>query len=300
MSCPPIVIFTYKRFETLQLTIDALKKNYLAANSDLLLFSDAAKNIEDQPSISLVRNYLESVNGFKSVTIKKATVNKGLANSIIDGVTEVLKSYDTVIVLEDDLIASHNFLKFMNEALNYYASVPKVFSVSGYTFDMKIPPDYSYDVYFTKRSSSWGWATWKDRWNRIDWEVKDYLLFSKDRNAQRQFDKMGSDLTGMLKKQMTGKINSWAIRWCYHQFKYDLYTVFPLKSKITNIGFDRQATHTNQKYNRFTTVLDLTGQTDFNLPSQARMDSFFTKQFTAKYSLYQRIIYRIINQFFFL
>src|SRR3989442_13875128 len=102
MSCPPIVIFAYKRLEALQLVIDSLKKNYLAANSDLFLFSDAAKDNEEQPLISRVRNYLESVNGFKSVTIKKADTNKGLANSIIDGVTEVLKNYDNVIVLEDD------------------------------------------------------------------------------------------------------------------------------------------------------------------------------------------------------
>lgn len=289
----PIVLFCYNRLDTLQQTVEALQKNYWAAESELFIFSDGAKKIEDEPIIARVRVYLRTISGFKKVVITEAAKNKGLANSIIGGVTEIINRYNKVIVLEDDLVSSRNFLIYMNKGLDYYKDNPKIFSITGFSIPIRGLKENG--IYFTQRANSCGWGTWKDRWNDIDWEVKDYPALMNDRAARRAFNKMGSDMTSLLIKQKTGKINSWAIRWCYHQFKHDLYSVHPVVSKIKNIGYSKGATHTKEKFNRFETRLDTENNTeiDFNVPVKLKKKAI--RQFVRPYSIKYRAMYKVLN-----
>jgi hypothetical protein len=240
-----------------------------------------------------VREYIYSISGFKSVNIICEAENKGLANSVISGVTTVLKTYDEVIVVEDDLLVSSNFLQFMNQALNYYKNNEKILSISGYTYPLK--PRIGDDIYFTRRACSTGWATWIDKWINVDWKVEDFNSFKKNRTAQRRFNRMGSDLTHQLYKQMNHKVDSWAIRWYYHQFKNHLYTVYPTASKIKVFGFDEYATHTKLIWNRFDTDLDESGNTQFGFEREVQLDPFYIKQFVARYSISKRIFYKIMD-----
>jgi len=298
VSLAPIVLFTYKRLDTLIQTVEALQKNKLASDSDLIIFSDAAKTDNDKQDIAAVRDYLKSIAGFKTVTIYEAKRNKGLANSIIDGVTDVFKQYDGVIVLEDDLITSTNFLNYMNQALAFYENEEKVFSIAGFSTPIK-DNDFNTDVYFTLRASSWGWATWKNKWKNIDWNVEDYYLFKNDKKRRIEFNQMGSDMSQMLDRQMNGSINSWAIRWCYHQFKNNLYSVHPLLSKVQNIGFNSEdASNTKEKYNRYETILDNSNRKKFTFSKEIKLRPEIINQFTRPFSFYSRIIYKIKNTFF--
>jgi hypothetical protein len=298
MNLAPIVLFTYKRLDTLKQTVETLQKNYLASKSNLFIFSDAAKGEQDAEGVDNVRNYIKSITGFETVTIYESQLNKGLANSIIEGVSEILKIHETVIVLEDDLVSSSNFLSYMNQALHFYKNEDKVFSIAGYS--LPIHNDESeLDVYFTSRSSSWGWATWKNRWVTIDWEVKDYPTFKKSNLLRRDFNKMGSDLSQMLDRQMQGKINSWAIRWCYHQFKSGLLSVHPFVSKIENFGFNSpDASNTKERFNRYQTKLDKGGKMAFLFSKEVRLDTKIIQQFTKPFSIQNRIKYKIINLLF--
>lgn len=288
----PIALFCYKRLDTLRQTIDALQKNYLAAESELFIFSDGPKKPADESVISEIRNHLKTVTGFKKTTVIEAPANKGLATSIISGVTEILNKYGKIIVLEDDLITSRNFLVYMNQGLDYYENKQKIFSVGAFSIPIKGLNENT--VYFTQRADSCGWGTWKDRWNIIDWDVKDYPVLMKNNAAKKAFNRMGSDMTGLLTKQQQGKINSWAIRWCYHQFKYDLLSVHPVVSKIKNIGFaSPDATHTKELFNRFETRLDTndTMQTDFTVP--VGLEKKVIRQFVRPYTIPSRVWYKI-------
>lgn len=293
MTYCPILLFTYKKVEPLRLTIAALRANDLAKHSELYIFSDGAKNLKDAAQVAEVRRFLKTVDGFKSVSIREEPTNKGLATSILEGVSELFQQYKAVIVLEDDLVTSTNFLDFMNEALKEYEANAKIHSISGYTVPMKVPAGYFYDNYFTRRATSWGWATWKDRWERVDWSVSDYEQFSGNPEEKKTFNAMGSDMSSMLAKQMNGTINSWAIRWCYHQFKYDLFTAFPIISKISNIGFGAGATHTKGSKNRYATPLDSSGKKKFDFLQKIDLDPYFINQFRSYYSLYTRGYYKI-------
>jgi hypothetical protein len=289
----PIVLFTYNRLDETKKTVEALQKNILAKESELYLYSDSWKNELDSVKVIAVRNFLKEIDGFKSVRIIESSLNKGLANSIIDGVTEVIEKHGKVIVLEDDLITAPNFLNFMNQALNFYEPNKAIFSISGYTFNLSGLKNKNVDFYYGYRAHSWGWATWYDRWESVDWEIKDYKSFIHSKKLKREFARGGADLPQMLKNQMNGKIDSWAIRWCFHQYLKNQLTVFPVKSKIITIGIGKNATHTRNT-RRFETLLDTTFKENFDFNASIELDSTLINQFKAKFSIYNRLVDRLL------
>lgn len=241
----PIIVFVYARAEHTKKTLEALSKNKYASESDLFIFSDAARNNAILPKVEAVRKIIktyEKSKKFKSVKIFNAESNKGLANSVISGVTQIINIYGRAIVVEDDLITENNFIEYMNDALNYYQDDSRIWSISGYNIPINMR-DYTEDIYLSYRGCSWGWATWKDRWNLVDWAVSDYNKFKHNIVKRIKFNKGGNDLSQMLDFQMQGRCDSWAIRWCYQQFKEGMYTIYPKCSLIKNIGLDGSGTH---------------------------------------------------------
>lgn len=243
MTLAPIVIFTFNRLEHTKKTIQALKKNHLANDSDIFIFSDGPRNEIEKIKVNEVREYIKDIKGFKNINIIESQNNKGLAKSVIDGVSKIINNYGKVIVLEDDLVTSEYFLQYMNEALDVYEERQDIWSISGYTPNIRIPNNYTDEVYLIRRGASWGWATWKDRWELNDWDIKDYDEFKYNKKLKKAFNEAGSDMSPMLDDHMEGRINSWAIRWGYNQFKKNMWTVYPTKSLVKNIGNDLSGTH---------------------------------------------------------
>ena len=280
----PVVLFVYNRLDHTMNVIDSLSKNLLADKTDLYVFSDAAKTENGWDKVHAVREYICRTDwrqSFQKVTVVEAEQNKGLARSIIGGVTKILEEYGKVIVVEDDLVLSPYFLQYMNGALDYYKNDQKIWSISGYSFPMKSLKNYNHDVFYSYRGCSWGWATWLDRWVKTDWEVKDYLKLMSDKEWQKRFNRGGSDLTGMLSLQMEGKINSWAIRWVFAQSNLDMYTVYPKKSYILNDGCDGSGTNSGTHHELDTNIDEsLLGCKFENLS----IDSKISKEFWYKYS----------------
>lgn len=242
----PIILFVYNRKDHTAHTLEALKQNKLAAESSLFIFSDGAKSEEETEKIEDVRRLLyhyQKGNSFKNVQIAETKSNRGLAASVISGVTKIISEYGKAIVLEDDIVTAPDFLIYMNKALEYYEKDQRIWSISGYTLEMKSLKKYRQPVYFGYRASSWGWGTWKDRWELVDWEMKDYPDFIQDPERCKKFNRGGEDMCKMLACQMEGKIDSWAIRWCYHQSKRNMLTVYPSVSYVRNIGCDGSGTH---------------------------------------------------------
>lgn len=241
----PIIVFAYNRPDHLKRTLTALTKNKEAKESDLFIFVDGPKSDtgkDKNEAVYTVAKQYES-GFFKKVIIRKSNKNKGLAKSVITGVDEIINQYGKVIVTEDDAVCSPAYLAFMNEALDYYEDNAHIWSIGGYTVPIKIPKEYFSDVLATQRSSSYAWATWKNRWEKIDWNVEDYPLFRWNFFERRNFNKWGSDRSSMLDDQMNGRVNSWAIRFDYAMYKNDMYNILPKQSLIKNIGHDGSGTH---------------------------------------------------------
>ena len=246
MTNAPVVVFVYNREDKARKTLESLNNNYLAKDTELFIFSDGPKNEIDAKKVDIVREYINdfsSYSNFKKIEIIESEKNKGLAKSIISGVTKIIREYKRVIVIEDDLVCTNNLLNFMNDSLNFYQSDKRIWSISGYTYPLEALDNYCHDIYYTYRGCSWGWATWEDRWNTVNWDM-DYfpmLLFHPSKILKLR--RAGSDLHQMLYYQYVGKVDSWAVRWVYNQTQQDKYTVYPKYSFIYNIGLDGSGTH---------------------------------------------------------
>jgi hypothetical protein len=291
----PICLFVYKRLGVTQKTIESLKNNYLAEKSDLFIYSDGAKTREETLQVDQVRSYIKTISGFKSVKIVESEVNNGLAKSVIKGVSEIIHEYGKVIVVEDDIMTSRNFLNFMNAALTFYQDKEGVHSISGYTMPIKLPSAYNKDFYYGVRASSWGWATWDYVWSEIDWKVSDYNEFKNNRRNIKSFNEGGSDMSSMLKRQMQGKINSWAIIFCYHQWKTKRVTVFPTISKALNLGFSKDASNTKFEIPEYRAVLDDSDKTSFVFDEDITLKRSIVKAFASKFSIHTRLKNKILR-----
>jgi len=246
-SLTPVAVFAYNRPEKIRSCIEALEKCTKSCCTDLFLFCDGRKGDSDKDSVNAVqdwaRSYQKEEHVFSSVHVNLKDKNIGLANSIVSGVTELIEKYGKVIVVEDDLIVEHSFLEYMNNALAFYESNEKIWAIASYGYNLKSLKKYKHDVYMGYRASSWGWATWKDRWQTVDWSVSDYHELETSKEKQKLFCRGGGDLYPMLQRQMRGESDSWAIRWNYAASKQDKLTVYPKYGLVSNYGFDGTGTH---------------------------------------------------------
>lgn len=289
----PIIIFAFNRLDTLKNTITSLLQNSEAKSSDLFIFVDGMRMEKpgEIEQVNAVRTYAKSICGFKELHCFFSKRNKGLGNSIIQGVTEVINQYGRAIILEDDLILSSNFLSFMNQGLDLYEKEKRVFSICGYSNEVDVPKDYHYDTYFCTRSSSWGWATWADRWNSVDWELKD---FDKYYTFKKAFNRWGgSDCWKMLHDWKCGKNKSWAIRFCFAQFLQKKVSLFPIISKVENNGFDGKGTNC-RRWSRFRCVFDTSVTKDFTYPKDISVHPYLFRSAIGYHSIMKRIFSRIM------
>ena len=249
MKSAPIIVFCYNRPEHLEQTLDALSHNELADQSTLYIYCDGPKegaSSEMRQKIAEVRQVARKRQWCKEVHIIEADKNKGLANSIIGGVTEVINKHGKVFVLEDDLVSSPHMLKFVNKTLDFYEDYAGVFSISVNRpplSKMQIPEDYPYDVFASLRSFSTGWGTWKDRWKKVDWSMDDFDRCKQNPDMLRALCRLGDDFPPMMQMQEDGKIDSWAVRFGFAHFKHHAVAILPCRSYVTNIGFDGTGTH---------------------------------------------------------
>lgn len=243
MKLSPIALFVYNRPWHARQTVEALLKNDLAGESELIVFSDGPLNQKSEiifEKIRQVREYLRLIKGFKSVRIVERQKNFGLADSIISGVTEVVNKYGRIIVLEDDMVTSPYFLRYMNDALEFYEKEEKVISIHGYVYPINGLPE----TFFIRGADCWGWATWKRGWDLFEPDGKRLLKGLKEANLLRRFDFDGAyPYSKMLKDQIKGKNNSWAIRWYASAIIHGKITLYPGISLVNNIGLDASGTH---------------------------------------------------------
>lgn len=249
MTKTPIALFVFKRLEHTRKTIESLRNNPESINSLLFIFSDAPKYADEEKSVYAVRGYIKNIEGFKSIEIFEREKNLGLSNSIISGVSQLLNDYESIIVLEDDLVVSPFFLNYMNSALALYKHDPEVISIHGYVYPVKqnLP-----ETFFLRGADCWGWATWRRGWDLFECDGKKLLDELTRKNLLRSFDLDGTvNNVRMLKRQIAGKVDSWAIRWHASAFINSKLTLYPGRSLVKNIGADYSGTNVKktERYN---------------------------------------------------
>lgn len=237
----PIALFVYNRPVHTRVTLEALRANHGAAESDLIVFSDAGRTNGDDDAVGAVRDYLRQLRGFQLLEVVERPKNLGLANSIISGVTQVLTKYDRVIVMEDDLLTSPFFLRYMNEALTHYENDDRVASIHGYTYPVgQILPE----TFFLRGADCWGWACWRRSWQLFQSDGRVLISELNRRCLTKEFDLDGAyPFTQMLSDQIKGANDSWAVRWHASAFLAEKLTLYPGRSLVHNTGNDLSGSH---------------------------------------------------------
>jgi hypothetical protein len=242
----PIIIFSYNRPKHLNNLIDSLIKNKITKLSKIFFFCDGPKNENDKKKISEIKNLfrIKKIKIYRKIFRKK---NIGLANNIINGVSQVLKKYQNCIVLEDDLVINQNCIEYMNCMLKQFMNNKKIGSISAYSYIDEFNYKKNFDFYISKRHSSWCWGTWSRVWNKINWNEKNIIKHFNKESTIKKFSEGGKDLNLLLWGNYQNLINSWAIRFNFYCFKNSLRSIQPRYSMIINDGRDFSGTH--EKFN---------------------------------------------------
>ena len=239
----PIALFVYNRPDHTRRTLASLQKNVLASESRLFIFSDGSKTDADMEKVNEIRELANEVTGFKSVKLIARNENRGLANSIISGVTQLVGEFGKVIVFEDDLISSPYTLQYFNEALTKYENDEPVMHIGAYMYglnDKTLP-----DAFFYRIATSWGWATWARAWKNFEPDI-DKLINQFDKKKIHDFSIEGTmNFWKQIQEFKAGKNNSWAIRWYASIFLKGGLTLHPSRSLVHNIGHDGTGVHSN-------------------------------------------------------
>jgi hypothetical protein len=240
----PVVVFAYRRPDHLRRALDSLAANSGADQTQVSIYCDGAKSAADGEAVEQVREiarYASESGVFASARVIERDHNLGLAKSVISGVTETLEGHDRVIVVEDDLVVSPDFLDYMNQALALYANNDEVISIHGFMYS--VPPVLPQTV-FLRGADCWGWATWRRGWELFEPDSQK-LLKELDKSPDRaQFDFDGAfPYRQMLKDQAAGTIDSWAVRWYASAFLANKLTLYPGQSLVENIGQEGSGTH---------------------------------------------------------
>lgn len=237
----PVALFAFRRPDHLRATLTSLAAAHGAKATDLHVFCDGSRGPADDADVGAVRDIARNAVGFRSVSVHASPENRGLAASVIAGVTQVLQEHETVIVLEDDMLVAPEFLDYLAEGLQLYADEPTVASVHAFCVVADEPMP---QTFFLRGADCWGWATWRRGWAAFDPDGAALLARLDESGEARTFDYDGAyPYRQMLVDQVAGRVDSWAIRWYASAFLAGMLTLYPGRSLLQNIGQDGSGTH---------------------------------------------------------
>ena len=262
----PVVIFSYNRIDNIKKLLKSLNRNFEFKKSDLHIFQDNYKDLDDKNKVINVINYLKKLRSKKQFNLVIREKNFGLAKNIIQGVSQVLKKNSSAIFLEDDLIVSKNFLKFMNLNLTYYKNQKKVWHISGWNYNVNF--NVEEDAYFTRGMNCWGWGTWRDRWKYFE-KKPNVIIKSWTRNKIFRFNFDNSiNFFSQIVRNQNKDINTWAIFWYAVIFIKNGLCLNPVKSLVKNTGIGNSATHTRSIEKIFNSKLNISNIKKYKLPKK--------------------------------
>ena len=192
------------------MALDALRQCPELATTPLYIFADGPRTEADRAAVEATRNLIAEFD-HPHKDLRFATTNRGLAASIISGVTALCEEHGQVIVLEDDLIVSPRFLTYMHRALNAYAQTDIVRVVNAFTFG-DLTGKIGNRAYFLPYTHPWGWATWRRAWEQFEPKTPYLDRIMPNNDVRRKFNiEDADDYVLMLQRQQRGELDSWWI-----------------------------------------------------------------------------------------
>ena len=289
-----IAVFCYKRAAKLRTSMEALLKNPECASMDVIFFCDGHKGPQDEAGVRATRAYIDSLTGFRNIYKHYRERNISTGPNFHQGISYLCANYDRFIVVEDDLVVTPNYIRYMLDGLDYYRNERSVFCVTGFCFPLK-KEDYPYDTVMHHRFCSYGWASWSDRVRNVEWDKAALNRMITDvPGFIPRLNREGMDLSRMLRKQISGAISTWDIQMQVHVALNDMKVVYPVLSKAHNIGFDQESTNTFG-IDYLKTVIDDGSQRSFRFCDAGLVASGLQKQLKKPYSFRALAVRKVIN-----
>ena len=289
-----IAVFCFKRASKLKTCIEALLKNPECPSMEIIFFCDGPRNSADEEGVMATRAYIDSITGFKAVHKQFREKNVSTGPNFRMGLTYLADNYENFIVVEDDLVVSSNYIKYLLDSLAFYKNSPSVFCITGYCFPLNTGA-YAYDTVIYKRFCSYGWAGWSDRVRKVIWDHKELNQLRKTSPGfKNRLNKEGHDLYRMLLKQLDGRISTWDIQMQVHVAENKMKVIFPVLSKVDNIGFDSDSTNTFG-LNYLKTPIDNGAQRTFRFCPDSEILPELQKQIKKPYGLKALVTRKVIN-----
>ncbi|MCJ8211029.1 glycosyltransferase [Mucilaginibacter sp. RS28] len=293
-----LAVFCYKRASKLKRCIDALLTNPECADMDIIFFSDGYKNEKDRAGVLETRDYINSITGFRNVIKHFRDRNFSTGPNFRTGLTYLAENYEQFIVVEDDLIVAPNYVKYLLDALKFYKNDQSVFCCTGFVYP--VTPEafnYQYDSIVYQRFCSYGWGGWADRFKNVVWDEQELQQMMDTRPGfKARLNAEGYDLGRMLKKQINGDISTWDIQLQVHVAENHLKVIYPILSKVNNIGFDEESTNTFG-VNWMETPFDEGKQRSFKFCPPDLIVKPLQKQIKKPFSLPELVKRKLINEF---
>lgn len=239
-----IGVFCYKRAAKLKASMEALLQNPECANLEVIFFADGYKGEKDKQGVLETRAYIDTLTGFKNIHKHYRDKNFSTGPNFHTGLSYLSNNYDRFIIVEDDLVVTPNYIKYLLDGLDFYKNEKSVFCVTGFCFPLKIN-NYPYDSIVANRFCSYGWASWANRVKNVVWDkegLQNIIKTSPD--FKSRLNKEGMDLYRMVEKEINGTISTWDIQMQVYVSENRLKVIYPIISKGTNIGFDNESTNT--------------------------------------------------------
>lgn len=242
----PILVSVYHRLDCLKRCVESLLRNPEAKDSEIWIVSDAAAKPEHEEIVRQVREYILSIRGFKEVHPVFHEKNQGAGFSVIPTAEDLRNRYGRLIAMEDDIIAAPDYLRYMNDGLEFFKDDKRIYSICAFKLPFDIPSSYWHDIYFSPFSCPWGVATWKDRREDIDC-FRPYDRYNELRKEHPElFQRLLREypiFMGILKDDSEGRLNAWDVRQDYYSLTHSKMCVFPTVSRSQNWGFDPRSDH---------------------------------------------------------
>lgn len=293
MKCTPILVSVYDRREHLKKCVESLRLNPLSDQSDLFIVSDAASVLSDEAKVNQVRSSIKEIRGFRHVYPIERDRNMGSFLSVKNAIEDLVREFGRIIFLEDDNIVSSNFLEYLNDGLKFYQEDTSIFSVSGYNYPIQIPPDYPHSVYKWQGFSAWGVGLWRDRWESIKWGYSEFDRIKNNRRKRNELDLVAGHLFFHFSNDIRLGRTIIDTNICYHMFMSGLFSIFPVLSKIRNIGDDGTGEHGGFARRYARQALDCKSECRFvrGIQPDEKIDGALRKHF--KVSMKERIVFKL-------
>lgn len=241
MSLAPVAVFAYRRPDKLMELLNTLSSCREARDTELFIFVDGPRSVQEEGMVAETRAVALGETRFKSVSVTASEINIGLSRAITTGVSQLLANQDRLIVLEDDLLVSPYFLRYMNDGLKAYETTEEVVSIHAYRYPTvdDLPP-----TFFLRGADCWGWATWRRGWELYNSDSTELLSRLIRSGEMKEFDFNGTHaFSSMLRDQLAGRNDSWAVRWYASAFLANKLTLYPDVPLAVNTGIDGSGTH---------------------------------------------------------